>query len=196
MFLREWFGANRIVPQIPTDAVVVARSRGWDCAATSGGGDYSAGVRVALTNTGQVYIEHVVRGQWGPTEFEGPTGVFVSTIRMDPPWTRHREEEEGGSSGKKVIAAHALLLHGFDYLGVRSTGDKATRAKPFRTQCAIGNVWLVQGAWNMAWIDEICQFRDDGSDQVDDQVDATSCAYNEVALNANQTARVMAVRGW
>lgn len=196
MFLREWFPSTRIVLAIPQDAVVVARCRGWDCAATEGGGDWTAGIRVALTSTGQVYIEHVLRGQWGPASFEGPNGIFVSTIRMDPVWTRQREEEEGGSSGKKVVAAHALLLHGYDYLGVRSTGDKATRAKPFRTQCATGNVWLVQGNWNAGWIDELCSFRDDGSDQVDDQVDATSCAYNEIALNANQMPRHMQVRGW
>lgn len=158
MFLREWF--TRIVPAIPTDAKIAARCRGWDCAATAGGGDWTVGLLMSITTDGRVYVEHVTRGQWGPAEFEGPFGIFQATTRMDPPWTRVREEEEGGSSGKKVIAAHAQMLNGYDFLGVRSTGDKATRAKPFRTQCAVGNVSLIAGAWNVAYVDELCFAKD------------------------------------
>ena len=45
-----------------------------------------------------------------------------------------REEQEPGASGVKVIAAHVILLVGYDYAGVGSTGDKATKAKPFSVQ--------------------------------------------------------------
>lgn len=194
MFLREWF--TKFVTGLPADSRVVARCRSWDCAATEGAGDWTAGVLMSLDHRGRVFVEHVTRGQWGPREFEGPDGIFLAASKMDPPGTRIREEEEGGSSGKKVTAAHAIMLHGYDYLGVRSTGDKATRAKPFRTQCAVGNVYLVQGAWNALYVDELCSFRDDGSDQVDDQVDGSSGAYNEIALHVVQHASTMAISGW
>lgn len=194
MFLREWF--NHFVTGLPSDSQIVARCRAWDCAATDGDGDWTVGLLMSLDQRGRVFVEHVTRGQWGPMAFEGPGGIFQAASRMDPPGTRIREEEEGGSSGKKVIAAHALMLAGYDFLGVRSTGDKATRAKPFRTQCAVGNVYLVQGAWNLQFIDELCSFREDGSDQVDDQVDAASLAYNEIALQVVAYPSTMAISGW
>lgn len=194
MFLDEWF--THIVTGLPSDAHIVARCRYWDCAATDGGGDFTVGLLMAMDTRGRIYIEHVKRGQWGPIEFEGLDGIFQAMAKMDPPGTRIREEEEGGSSGKKVIAAHAQLLHGYDYLGIRSTGDKATRAKPFRTQCAVGNVYLVQGPWNAAFVDELTSFRDDGSDQVDDQVDGASGAYNEIALNVQGQVGTLAIYGW
>lgn len=111
LFKREWFP---IVDAMPADAQVIARCRGWDCGGTDGGGDWSVGVRMARTRDGLIYIEHVVRGQWGPQAFEGPRGILRQTADTDSRSTRIREEQEPGSAGKKVIAAHAQLLLGFD----------------------------------------------------------------------------------
>lgn len=182
-----------IIEAIPKGVRIVARARGWDCAATSGGGDYSATVLIARGDDGLTYVEHVLRGQWGPAEFEGPQGLFINTIRSDPPWTRQREEEEGGSAGKKVTAAHGLLTQGYDFLGVRSTGDKVTRAMNFVSQVALGNVRLVKGEWNRAYIDELCLFP---NGRYDDQVDASSLAYNEIWLNVIHEVGTVQLSGW
>jgi predicted phage terminase large subunit-like protein len=190
MFKRDWFG---IVDAIPDDQPapdgsrphqVVARARGWDCAATEGGGDWTVGVRMAITRAGHIYIEHVVRGQWGPAKFEGPDGIMRQTVLADGRVVRQREEQEPGSAGKKVIASHQQLLAGFDYKGEHSTGDKPTRARPFAATCAQaenGNrrVFLIRGEWNQAYLDELCTFP---NGKKDDQVDASANAYNDIAL--------------
>lgn len=175
-FKREWFP---IVDAVPADARIIARARGWDCAATEGGGDWTAGVRMSLTSGGMVYVEDVVRGQWGTKAFEGEGGILKQTVRMDPPATRQREEQEPGSAGKKLIEFHATLLRGYDYRGTTATGDKQTRARPFAAQCAVGNVCLVRGPWNKAYVDELCLFPNGVHD---DQVDGSANAFNEIAL--------------
>lgn len=68
---------------------------------------------------------------------------------------------------------------GFDYASVPATGDKVTRARPFRAQCEAGNVRLIRGAWNETFLQELERFPMGGHD---DQVDATGCAYNVLAL--------------
>lgn len=176
LFKREWFP---IVDALPADVPILARCRGWDCAATEGGGDWSAGVRMARTREGLIYVEHVVRGQWGPQAFEGPKGILRQLAEADTGAVRIREEEEGGSAGKKVSAAHAHLLLGFDYRGEKATGDKVTRVRPFAAQAAVGNVRLVRGPWNQDYLDELCAFP---NGRHDDQVDGSSVAFSAIAL--------------
>lgn len=175
---REWF---QIVDAIPSTERVIARVRGWDCAATDGGGDWTVGSLLALCESGRVYIEHVLRGQWGPETFEGPNGIFVQTVKADGRGVRQREEKEGGSAGKKVIHAHSLLIPGFDYEGETAKQDKATRNAPFRAFAANGNVLLVRGEWNKAHLDVLCVFP---NGDCDDDVDADSIAFNDVTLGA------------
>mgnify|MGYP000040799472 CR=1 FL=1 len=71
-------------------------------------------------------------------------------------------------------------LIGFDYLPVPTSGkgDKETRARPFRSQVEAGNVYLVRGPWNEAFLAELEAFPNAVHD---DQVDATSCAFNDLA---------------
>src|SRR5262249_52374363 len=147
LFKRDWF---RLVDATPSDAPIVARCRFWDCAATEEDGCYTVGVLMAQTKDGRFSIEHVVRGRWGPSQFEGRQGILRQTADMDKArvgFVRIREEQEGGSAGKRVVAAHAQVLVGFDFRGDHPTGDKVTRARPFASQAAMGNVLLVKGPW-------------------------------------------------
>lgn len=57
-------------------------------------------------------------------------------------------EEEGGSSGKRTTAALARKMAGLNCAGVRPTGDKLDRLRPFAAQCKAGNVWLLRADWN------------------------------------------------
>ena len=75
------------------------------------------------------------------------------------------------------------MLAGYDYQEVLITGSKPTRARPFRAQWEAGNVSLLVGEWNSAYLDELCVFTSRGSaGKYDDRVDATSCGYNGIAL--------------
>jgi predicted phage terminase large subunit-like protein len=185
MFKREWF---RIVDALPADAQVIARCRFWDCASTEKAGDWTVGARLAYTTDGRIFVEDIIRGQWGPDQFEGPFGIMRQTATLDGRRVRIREEQEGGSSGKKVIAAHAKLLVGYDFKGEPPRGDKPTRARPFAAQCSVGNVWLVRAPWNGEFISEFVVF-DAGVH--DDQVDAASGAFNEIALGKTISQRAV-----
>lgn len=179
LFKREWF---RVVDRAPR---ALRSVRGWDTAATEGGGDYTVGVLLVEGIDEKFYIVDVVREQLSPA---GVDGVMLSTANIDGPEVAQREEKEGGSSGKAVIASHLKLLRKHDYAGVSISGDKVTRAKPFRAQCEGGNVVLVRGDWNKAYLDELSTFP---VGKKDDQVDASSCAYNQLLLEERDNGGVL-----
>lgn len=183
MFKREWF---KIIPKAVAAPLLATarRCRGWDAAGTEGDGDYTAGVLMAAISDGRYLVEDVVRGQWGPGAGDN---VLKSTAMADPWGTAQREEQEPGSAGKKVIASHLILLAGLDYAGETSSGDKQTRARPFAAQCEGGNVLLVEGDWNKAYIDELCAFP---RGTYDDQVDGSSTAFNHLALGYGSAGTV------
>ena len=179
LFRREWFGA--VVDVAPADG---RRVRGWDTAGTEGGGDWTAGVRLC-EHEGTVYVEDVARGQLGPA---GVDQLIQATASLDGKACMIREEREGGSAGKAVTAARARSLAGYDYAGVSISGDKVTRAKPFRAQCEAGNVKLVRGSWNEEYVRELCSFPVGSHD---DQVDGSSAAYNALVAERPKVTRVV-----
>lgn len=171
LFQESWF-AGKFVDAAP---IVARRARGWDTASTEDGGDYTVGVKIAEAG-GIFYIEDVVRGQWSPANAEAH---MQTTIELDGHDCAQREEKEGGSAGKTVIDARTKTFAGVNYEGVPISGSKVTRSKPFRVQCEAGNVRIVRGRWNKAYIDELCRFP---TAKYDDQVDGSSCAFNAVLL--------------
>lgn len=169
LFKREW------LPIVEAAPVQARRCRGWDTAGTEDGGDWTVGVRIAEVE-GIYYVEDVVRGQWGPGTVDA---TMKATAQLDGMECWQREEQEPGSSGKAVIAARVKTLAGYDYAGVSTTGDKVTRARPFRAQAEAGNVKLVKGPWNEEYISELVTFPVGAHD---DQVDGTSAAANALML--------------
>lgn len=162
---------------------VARRVRGWDTAASEGKGDWTRGCRISEAR-GIFFIEDMVGDKLGP---DGVDKLIKVTAELDGKRCPIREEKEGGASGKAVIQARAKLLQGWDYLGVTVTGSKVVRAKPFRAQVEAGNVYLVRGGWNEAFIVELCGFP---TGKHDDQVDAATCAFNAVLLEPDPQVRV------
>ena len=115
-----------------------------------------------------------------------------NTTKQDGRSCLVREEQEPGASGKKAIAAHVILIAGYDYEGVRSTGDKATKAKPFSVQVEHGLVYLLAGEWNSPYVSELTMFP---KGKHDDQVDASVIAFNEVALGERKGVKRVKVKG-
>jgi len=183
LFKSEWF-AGRVLDAPPA---LMREARGWDTAGTEGGGDWTVGVKIGeefkkdeatgkISSTGRFVILDVQRQQLGPS---GVDGLIRSTAEIDGKACAQREEKEGGSAGVAVIAARTKALVGYDYAGVSISGSKVTRSKPFRAQCEAGNVWLLRGAWNAKYVEELSGFP---TAKHDDQVDASSCAFNAVLM--------------
>jgi len=170
LFKRAWF-AGRLVDAVPVDA---QRARYWDKAATAQGGDFTAGVLVAR-HAGLTYIEDVVRGQWSAFERER---VMQQTAETDGRGVTVYVEQEGGSGGRESAEATIRNLAGYTVRADHPSGDKFVRAQPFSAQCEAGQVYLKRGAWNAAYLDELTAFPNASHD---DQVDATSGAFNKLA---------------
>ena len=71
------------------------------------------------------------------------------------------------------------MLAGFSVRTERASGPKEVRADPFSAQVNAGNVRLVKGAWNKAYIEELRTFPNGNND---DMVDGSADGFNELAL--------------
>jgi predicted phage terminase large subunit-like protein len=169
-FKRSWF---EIVDAPPAE--VTARVRYWDKAATADGGDWTVGVLLSRTAEGLYYVEDVVRAQ---ESSGGVERIVLATAAADAERygnsVRIGMEQEPGSSGKDMAVSYARKLSGYPFRAVRSTGSKEIRADPFAAQCEAGNVRLVRGQWNAAYVEELCAFPRSAHD---DQVDGSSGAF-------------------
>lgn len=180
-FERSWF---KIAKEYPPIDKVVARVRYWDKAATAGGGAYTAGVLMLFTSDYEVYVEDVVRGQWGTKQRDE---IIRQVAEQDAAedLTRFKNviqtiiwhEQEPGSAGVDAAEAMARLLFGFSVMADRPTGKKEVRAGPWASQLAAGHVYLLEGSWNEAFIAEHVAFP---VGKYKDQVDAASGAFSRL----------------
>jgi predicted phage terminase large subunit-like protein len=153
--------------------------RGWDQAATPGGGDYTAGVRITEADAdGIFYVTDVVRGQWDTATRDR---TIKQTAALDGVTTAIAGEQEGGSGGKGQAENFVRMLAGYSVSTEPSTGAKTVRADPFSSQVNAGNVKLLRGDWNRAYIDELRKFP---LGKHDDQVDASAVAFKQVSTSS------------
>ena len=185
LFKREWFTGHFIEPnRLPSN---LALCRFWDLAASEqvrgSDPDFTAGVLLGRDRDGISYVIDVVRVRATPL---GVQQLVRRTAEQDrllafrhgwrPPAIRM--EQEPGAAGKAIIDVYGrLVLAGFDFRGVVSSGSKGARAAPVSARAEAGHVFICRGSWNGDFLDELCAFP-----QVrhDDQVDALSGAYTEL----------------
>lgn len=184
MFKRHWF---EIVNAAPRQAL---RIRAWDKAGTQDGGDYTVGVLLAKGRDGVFYVEDVIQGQYSDLQRERVIEQTAETDRVTYGPVTIWLEQEPGSGGKDSARLTVRALAGHTVRAERPTGDKVTRAQPFAAQCEAENVKLVRGAWNAAYLNELCAFPYAAHD---DQVDASSLAFNKLALT--QTREIKQYQG-
>lgn len=169
MFKRQWF---RIVGAAPAGC---RRVRKWDLAGSKGKrSDWTVGLLMARDMLGYLYVEDVIRFKGSPAEVEQ---AITNTATLDK--ARYGQllvhiNEDPAQAGKWQASYLTRQLAGHDVKTERETGDKEVRADPFAAQCEAGNVGLVYGAWNEAYLDELCLFP---AAAHDDQVDASSGAF-------------------
>ena len=168
MFKTEWW---EIVAAAPSGGQSV---RGWDLAGTSDGGDYTAGCKMRLAG-GAYYIEDMVRFRGSPGEVER---MIRNTASMDGPETLIDLPQDPGQAGKAQVRYLVRQLAGYNVRYSPESGSKELRAGPLSAQAEVGNVKLVRGPWNRAWIDEASVFP---NGTYDDQIDAASRAFHRLA---------------
>lgn len=144
--------------------------RAWDLAATKDGGAYTAGVKLGKWDS-RIVVADVTRLQGSPDEVEQ---VLVATASRDGKSCEIHLPQDPGQAGKAQIQYLTSKLAGYQVKSSPETGDKVTRASPFASQVNVGNVRLVRGTWNQAYIEELRVFP---SGAKKDQVDASSRAF-------------------
>lgn len=161
---------------------LVKTVRYWDKAGTDGAGAWTAGVKMGRGEDGCFYVLDVIRGQWsaGPRE-----RAIRAAAEMDGTHVETWIEQEPGSGGKESAEATIKNLAGFSVRAERATGDKAVRAEPYAVQVEAGNVKVVRGEWNQAFIDEHKSFP---VGKYKDQIDAAGGAFNKLAASAYNLA--------
>jgi predicted phage terminase large subunit-like protein len=179
-FKRTWFKVVE-ADRVPRN---LQKARSWDLAATekteSNDPDWLAGCKMGLDKTtGKYYIQHVRREQLSP---EGVENALVQQAGIDGRDVAVRVEREGAASGKIVAYYYTKLLNGYAARFVPvPRASKFTRSGPFNAACERGDVYVVAGDWNDAFLDELTAFP---TGNHDDQVDAAVGAYEELTGGA------------
>ena len=163
------------------------RCRGWDLAATkrqvtaeqklkkSDDPDWTVGLRMSYdVPEGIFYIEAVERFREDPSKVDKK---IKNTAIQDGNKVKVRIPQDPGQAGKAQAKHHTSMLAGFNIKTVPVTGSKEHRALPLASQAQAGNVKLVKGPWNEAFLLEAENFPDGGHD---DQIDAGADAFDEL----------------
>jgi predicted phage terminase large subunit-like protein len=188
LFKRAWF-AGKIIDRAELPAGHLTRCRAWDFAATEEGSaadsdpDWTAGLRLARNGT-DYYIEGIERDRLSPGMVQRLVEV---TAQTDPVGTTVRLPIDPGQAGVYQARGYVKALAGFPVKLERPRGDKVTRALPSSIQAEFGHLYLVNSGppelgvdpWIATFLDELCAFPKAAHD---DQVDALSDAFNELAI--------------
>lgn len=186
MFKRAWFD-GKIIGADPERTVWV---RHWDLAATKKTtAARTAGVKLGRTPDGRYVVGHVVTTQ---DEGNAVRKLIKATAEVDGKDVMISLPQDPGQAGKVQKSDFVAQLAGWNVRAEPETGDKETRATPFSAQCEAGNVYLVRGAWNDDYLDELCLFP---GGSFKDQVDASSGAFGRLVKPAKGPPAVFGTYG-
>lgn len=163
-----------IVIGAPRPASII---RYWDKAATEGAGAFTVGVKMGRFSDNRIIILDVVRGQWEASVRER---IIKQTAISDGKAVVVGVEQEPGSGGKESAQSTKRNLLGWRVILDRPVGDKVMRADPFAVQVNEGNVTLLRGEWNIAYLKEMQDFC--STAKYKDQIDASSGAFAHISF--------------
>ena len=154
MFDRNWWD---FVEAAPAGGVVV---RGWDLAGTEEakakkiGAAWTAGCRMRLVK-GEYYIEDMNRFRGSPAQVEK---AVKNTAENDGHNVLVDFPQDPGQAGKAQVLYLVKQMAGYNVRYSTESGAKEVRAEALSAQAEAGNVKLVRGPWNKAFIDEAALF--------------------------------------
>jgi len=181
-FQRQWC---EIVPYAPVN--VVARVRAWDFAASvpsesNKDPDYTAGIKLSRDKFGTYYVEDAYRFR---KLTDGVLKEVIDTAKRDgiDECTVGIVKDTGaGGAASNMFFVRQLAEHGIAARSTKMSGHsgKIQRFLPFAAMAEAGAVKIVRGPWNDEFFNELESFTG-GRSGHDDQVDATSDAFNMIA---------------
>jgi predicted phage terminase large subunit-like protein len=151
--------------------------RGWDKAGTSNKkiGKFTAGCKLAIDRDGWFWILDVVRGQWEAAQRER---MIQQTALLDGRGVEIWVEEEPGSGGKESAQNTVRSLAGYRVRAERPRTNKVNRADSYAVQVNAGNVKMLRGSWNAAYLREMSEFP---FGRYLDQIDASTLAFSKLS---------------
>jgi predicted phage terminase large subunit-like protein len=186
-----WFD-DRIISAIPEDVSINRRIRFWDLAATEkkmGFGyrqaslndpDETVGTLMSWDGNESFYIEDQVGGYW---EWDDIKKHILQTAKLDGPMVKIYLEQEPGAGGKNQVAALAEYIREElpnwpTVVGQKPEGDKVMRANIWFAEASRKNFWMIRGAWNNGFLDQLGSFP---IGRHDDKIDSVSGARLVIA---------------
>ena len=174
-----------MTPPLPEFTSVV---RAWDLAATEPGDgrdpDWTVGLKLAREVGGRTVVMDVVRLRGSAYDVER---AIRRSAELDGHDVAVTLPQDPGQAGKAQASWLVAVLAGYRAPSSPESGSKDVRARPVAAQVEAGNVAMLQGSWNTAFIEEL---RDFPFGAKDDQVDALSRAFQALAQGAPPTRRV------
>ncbi|MGH9945564.1 MAG: phage terminase large subunit [Pyrinomonadaceae bacterium] len=175
IFKRAWF--ERIVDKAPPK---LKWFRGYDLAvSTKTTADFTASFRIASDDCGNIYIANGMRSR---IEYPEQRRYVIERMRAEKDTVHGIESALHGQALVQDINRDTKLFR-VVLRAIRADKDKVARALPWAAKAEAGKVILVRGAWNEAFIEEVCSFPNGTHD---DQVDAVSLAFR---MMTEQTKR-------
>jgi len=136
---------------------------------------------MGIAASGVVYVLDVVHRQLASNKVRA---LLLETAAADKKLygdVRIHVPQDPGQAGKDQAEQIRTLLAGFNLTVQPVTGKKAVRARGWADKVNSSNAKLVEAEWNYSFRQEHRKFKEDETHAFDDQVDAASDAYSEIA---------------
>lgn len=175
LFKREWFD-GKIIDAEPAGIVWW---RHWDLAATelkpgATAGARTCGVKLGRAADGSFIVAHMIATASSGKKVRN---IVKAQAEVDGYGVKISVPQDPGAAGKTVALDYIDMLAAYDCRKLRETEDKVTRAEPVSAQAEAGNLYLLRGAWNQEFLDELCLFPGGPRKDV---ADALSGAYAQI----------------
>ncbi len=161
--------------------------RGWDLAATKKQKSaFTAGCKMGLAADGRIIIEHMERLKGSPNEVKESISACAGLDGLDTQISLPQDPGQAGIAQKDDLAQ---MLVGYDVRFSLESGSKEVRAIPLAAQVEAGNVYIVRGSWNTAFLNEITVFP---AGKFKDQIDAATRAFAQLLKNLGPNLALLA----
>lgn len=165
--------------EMPPRTAWKAAIRAWDFGGTATGDPWAGVLLIHAPSLVRPWVVGDVQ-HFRASPGDGMARV-KSTAELDGPDVAICVPQDPGQAGLAQVELYARELAGYRMRSRRPTGDKIVRASPHSAQQSHRQFVLVRGVWVPVYVGEHFAFPDGPHD---DQVDATSDAFAELAGHA------------